>query len=104
MDQVLQLPLPRVLIHNVGVAHLTDWSRAHPTRSHWRFYYNSAPGATIVHERRLIPLRPGTAVLIPPETPIDRRLMRPVESLHVHFEVRRDGKPVDPSGFISADS
>ena len=22
---------------------------------------------------------------------------------HVHFEVRRDGKPVDPAGFISSD-
>jgi len=92
MDPVLQLPLPRVLIHNVGVAHLTDWSHATPSRSHWRFYYNSSPGATIVHGRRLIPLRPPTAVLIPPDTPIDRTLMRPVESLHVHFSA---GYPYD---------
>jgi AraC-like DNA-binding protein len=46
----------------------------------------------VIHGRRRIALRPPRAVLIPPETPIARRLSRPVESLHIHFSA---GHPYD---------
>ena len=78
--------------HMFNYCRLTDWSRATPSRGHWRMYWHVQPGAEIQFSGRRFPLLPDCAVLIPPDTPIGRKLDNPVDSLYVHFSL---GLPYD---------
>ncbi len=79
-------------IHTAACRRLTDWSHAIPSRGHWRMYWNLQGGAEVQYDGRCFPLIPERAVLIPPDTPIGRRLDNPAESFYVHFSL---GLPYD---------
>ncbi len=55
---------------------------------HWRLYWNSAPGGSVILGHREIPLGPDRLVLIPANTPCRSRLQRTCGHLFIHFLVQ----------------
>ncbi len=85
--------MPRLCLelHNVGFAHLRRWS---PTavRPHWRLYWNPTPGARIRYEATDYHLDRASCLLMPPNTPFEQVLLKPFDTLFIHFSL---GRPRD---------
>lgn len=92
MTQLQKFSEIRIRVLCCQRAYLTDWSQAVASRPFWRLYVNRRRGAEIVCNGRTFPLAPDRMTLIPPNTPIDRRLRCPVENRYIHFTA---GEPYD---------
>lgn len=87
-------PLPPVQLRLLllGGLRLRDWSRAVAERPCWRAYWHPAPGSWLEHAGRRHPLDAAQVVLVPPRTPVQRGLDRPIPCLFWHFSA---GEPWD---------
>ncbi len=65
----------------------TAWDVSDHCAPFWRLYWHDRRGAEIVVAGKTVPLRPGSLVLIPPNTHFASRLRNPVQQLFQHFLV-----------------
>ncbi len=79
------LPAAHLQFTALGGLRLCAWTRAVPERPFWRAYWHPDPGSWLRHAGVLQPLDAAHVVLVPPRTPVQRGLDRPVRALFWHF-------------------
>lgn len=91
--------LPRLEVVAVGRRTAFAWGERwlRPVRLRfWIAYWDPAPGAALLSAGRTWPLLPDRLVLIPPDTPFQRRVSAPFDHWWCHFLVHGPGQP--PAG------
>jgi AraC-like DNA-binding protein len=76
---------PRIRILLCRMHRLESWSLPNLSAPHWRLYWNTVPGASVVLGGRETQLVPARCMVIPPNTPYAARLVRPVTHFYLHF-------------------
>ena len=65
--------------------HLREWASVDLRAPYWRFYWNETAGASIIADKKTIPLGPSCFVLIPPETSFTTAMESDTHHFYVHF-------------------
>jgi AraC-like DNA-binding protein len=64
---------------------LDRWEHVGLSSPYWRWYWNDRLGASIGHDGARLPLGPGRAVLVPPNTAFSTHTAKRVGHFHCHF-------------------
>lgn len=78
------IALPKIEIHSCNKTLIKDWNHASPVRPHWRFYWNSEPGAEVSDKDKTYYLDKSFILIIPPEVWVKQTIVTPCKSLYVH--------------------
>ncbi|MBU8902440.1 MAG: hypothetical protein KOO69_06850 [Victivallales bacterium] len=64
------------------------WNHNQLSAPFWRLYWNEEPGSFIFFKNQQIELTPDKIIVIPPNTPLLTRTVRPVQHFYVHFVIK----------------
>ena len=87
--------LHQIQLLSCDLCEFVAWESPDHCAPYWRLYWHNKRGAEITVAKKVIPIRPGFLVLIPPNTHYSSRLRQPVRQLFLHFlvEPRFQGYP-----------
>jgi AraC-like DNA-binding protein len=87
--------LHQVQLLSCDFCEFVTWESPDHCAPYWRLYWHDKRGGEITVGEKIIPIRPGYIVLIPPNTHFSSRLRNPVRQLFLHFlvEPRFRGTP-----------
>jgi len=85
MFALAPLRLPRLQILAWQFLHMEDWLVQWPLRPFWRLYWNTAPGAVVIHDHKTFEITPDRILLIPSGCFFQVRLAAPVDHFFCHF-------------------
>lgn len=77
--------LHQVQILSCDLCDFTRWNCADHCAPFWRLYWHDREGGELVISGRVVPVKPGHLVLIPPNTHYASRLQNPVQQFFLHF-------------------
>lgn len=86
--------LPR--LHLCRFARLAAWQAEDLSAPWWRFYLAVDPGASVAWRGRSMPLRPGEAMLIAPDTAFASASTAPFRKAYAHFTWQPAGRVALP--------
>ncbi len=92
MRVILKQLYERIRIEDVGFDHYERWPMSYPIRPFWRLYWTSRKGAIWESEGQCFEPDQQQMILTPPNVPLTRKLLRPLEHGFVHFSL---GMPLD---------
>lgn len=79
--------LHQIQLLSCDLCEFTVWEVPDHCAPFWRLYWHDRRGAEIVVGGKIIPIRPGYLIVIPPNTHFSSRLRSPVRQLFQHFLV-----------------
>ena len=79
--------LHQVQILSCDLCKFRTWESPDHCAPFWRLYWHDKRGAEITVGKKVLPIRPGRLVLIPPNTHFSSSLRNPVQQLFLHFLV-----------------
>jgi len=86
MKDTLRRPEIHILYSNcLAITPGVEWRGQNLSSPYWRLYWNDRRGAELVLEGGVKPMEPKHLYLIPPNTPYQGKLARPVQHVFIHF-------------------
>ena len=82
---IVPLKIPELQILTWQFLHVGNWQVRWPLRPFWRFYWNAAPGATVIYGDETFAMTPNRVLLIPRGCFFQVRLTAPVDHFFCHF-------------------
>ncbi len=79
---------PAIQILTVRADDRQSWSYDLLIAPYWRLYWNTSPGAYIIHKGNRMELTPDSCFLIPPMIDYQARMDSPTIHCHIHFSTR----------------